>query len=222
MIQRRPFPWATSATIISRETATRHRWAAPPNTLAGAGPNTRTLMQIRVGLRYPGCHANLRAREPSQPASKVGIPHGRAAGAALPRSLRPSTPGPLPLDSALLPKGTKVRDLTLNEDFDDYGRLMQRIGDAHQPSFKIRAGSWGLNYMDPATETPKAGDVEVWRIHNLTGDTHPMHFHLVNVQVIQRQAFIGDPAAGINPVGPPGVPTPTRWAGRKRYAPIRG
>jgi spore coat protein A len=28
---------------------------------------------------------------------------------------------------------------------------------------------------------------------NQTADTHPIHFHLVNVQLIQRQAFTGDP-----------------------------
>ena len=32
----------------------------------------------------------------------------------------------------------------------------------------------------------RAGAVEVWEIFNLTGDTHPIHFHLVNVQIIQR------------------------------------
>ena len=34
-----------------------------------------------------------------------------------------------------------------------------------------------------------AGSTEVWEIANLTGDTHPIHFHLVNVQVLSRQAF---------------------------------
>ena len=34
-----------------------------------------------------------------------------------------------------------------------------------------------------------ANGVEVWNIYNLTADTHPMHFHLVNVQVLSRQAF---------------------------------
>ncbi len=29
----------------------------------------------------------------------------------------------------------------------------------------------------------------MWEIYNTTGDTHPMHFHLVNVQVINRQLF---------------------------------
>ena len=38
------------------------------------------------------------------------------------------------------------------------------------------------------------GDTEVWEIFNATGDVHPMHFHLVNVQVINRQLFdIADP-----------------------------
>ena len=52
---------------------------------------------------------------------------------------------------------------------------------------------WGLPYISDATETPSAGATEVWQIFNLTGDTHPIHFHLVNVQVIQRQAFTGVP-----------------------------
>ncbi|VVB86294.1 Laccase [uncultured archaeon] len=43
--------------------------------------------------------------------------------------------------------------------------------------------------MDAATENPKAGATEVWQIVNLTADAHPMHFHLVNVQVLQRQPF---------------------------------
>ena len=34
-----------------------------------------------------------------------------------------------------------------------------------------------------------AGSTEVWEIANLTGDTHPIHVHLVNVQVLSRQAF---------------------------------
>ena len=43
--------------------------------------------------------------------------------------------------------------------------------------------------MDPATEVVQAGTTEVWQIANLTGDTHPIHFHLVNVQIISRQPF---------------------------------
>ena len=37
-----------------------------------------------------------------------------------------------------------------------------------------------------------AGSTEVWQITNRTGDTHPIHFHLVNVQVLARQPFNDD------------------------------
>jgi spore coat protein A len=84
----------------------------------------------------------------------------------------------------------------LNEDFDEYGRLIQTLGTASSKSLNNQGlPTWGLGYMDDATETPHAGAVEVWQIMNLTGDVHPMHFHLVNVQIIQRQAFIGDPGS---------------------------
>jgi spore coat protein A len=43
--------------------------------------------------------------------------------------------------------------------------------------------------MDPSTENPEHDAVEVWEVYNLTGDTHPIHFHLVNVQIIQRAQF---------------------------------
>jgi spore coat protein A, manganese oxidase len=84
-------------------------------------------------------------------------------------------------------KTVKVRRLTLNEDFDEYGRLMQWIGTDTLPT--PTSASFGRAYMDGATEIVKAGDIEVWQIINLTADTHPMHFHLVNVQVLGRQAF---------------------------------
>jgi spore coat protein A len=77
-----------------------------------------------------------------------------------------------------------VRDLTLNEDFDSYGRLIQRLGTSEPMD-----GGFARDYMDAASETPRAGAVEIWRIFNLTGDTHPIHFHLVNVQVMGRQSF---------------------------------
>jgi FtsP/CotA-like multicopper oxidase with cupredoxin domain len=84
----------------------------------------------------------------------------------------------------VLPPGVPVRPLTLNEAFDGYGRLIQLLG-TNQPL----NGGFGRAYEDPATETPKAGSTEVWQIANLTGDTHPIHFHLVNVQVLGRQPF---------------------------------
>ena len=52
---------------------------------------------------------------------------------------------------------------------------------------------FGREYADDTTESiDLGGDArkdEIWQILNLTGDTHPIHFHLVNVQIISRQPF---------------------------------
>ena len=40
-----------------------------------------------------------------------------------------------------------------------------------------------------ATENLTVGSTEVWEIINLTGDTHPIHLHLVQFQVQSRQDF---------------------------------
>lgn len=76
------------------------------------------------------------------------------------------------------PPGAAVRVLTLNEVFDTYGRLTQLLG-TNLPKA----------YTDPTTETVTAGSTEVWKIFNTTADTHPIHFHLVNVQILSRQPF---------------------------------
>jgi spore coat protein A len=42
------------------------------------------------------------------------------------------------------------------------------------------------NYL---TEWPKEGDIEQWEIINLTADAHPIHLHLVQFQLMNRQQF---------------------------------
>jgi spore coat protein A len=46
----------------------------------------------------------------------------------------------------------------------------------------------GLPY-GPGGEKPTVGTVEEWTYVNLTGDTHPMHIHLVTFQVVGRTPF---------------------------------
>jgi spore coat protein A, manganese oxidase len=101
------------------------------------------------------------------------------------------------------PEGAKVRRLTLNELFDEHGRLIQMVGtnqlgnpapghtlDPMAPGANLNKTT-ALAYTDRVTESPAIGDVEVWEIANLTADVHPMHFHLVNVQVLARVPFTG-------------------------------
>jgi spore coat protein A, manganese oxidase len=44
-------------------------------------------------------------------------------------------------------------------------------------------------WHDPITEDPKAGSTEIWSFVNITGDVHPLHLHLVQFQVLNRQSF---------------------------------
>jgi spore coat protein A len=44
-------------------------------------------------------------------------------------------------------------------------------------------------WHEPITEDPKAGSTEIWSFVNITGDVHPLHIHLVQFQVLNRQPF---------------------------------
>lgn len=47
----------------------------------------------------------------------------------------------------------------------------------------------GQKWSAPVSETPLVGSTEEWEIVNLTGDTHPIHLHLVQFQILNRQVF---------------------------------
>jgi spore coat protein A, manganese oxidase len=73
----------------------------------------------------------------------------------------------------------------------------------------------GVRFDDgPVTETPNVGTVEDWVYINMTGDTHPMHTHLVTFQVVGRTPFDVDAyeAAYGGPDGVPGGIDPTPFA----------
>jgi spore coat protein A len=138
----------------------------PVSTVPGYGPDTRTLLQIRVKDLSGGANPSITLPTHFTPSDSFLIQQ------------EPGEPTPVP-------DGVITRYLTLNESFDDYGRLIQNLG-TDQP---VNPGMFGKAYLDEATEVVNAGAIEVWEIINLTGDTHPIHFHLVNVQVLSRQAF---------------------------------
>lgn len=74
---------------------------------------------------------------------------------------------------------------------------------------------WAINDLlwDDITERPRLGTVEIWNWVNRSGTSHPMHIHLVQVQVLDRQAFVAMGEA-IMPVGPR-IPPPPGEAGWK-------
>jgi len=63
------------------------------------------------------------------------------------------------------------------------------------------------------TEQPKAGETEVWSFVNISADTHPMHLHLPEFDVVERRKFkqngVNTYAADLAAAraGQPGAPT---------------
>jgi FtsP/CotA-like multicopper oxidase with cupredoxin domain len=48
-----------------------------------------------------------------------------------------------------------------------------------------------LLWNDAITENPMLGDTEVWEIYNFTEDAHPIHIHLVQFEVVDREDAFG-------------------------------
>ncbi|MGZ4213370.1 MAG: multicopper oxidase family protein [Actinomycetota bacterium] len=89
-----------------------------------------------------------------------------------PRAIPTSLPG----RKADLTNPVTTRYITLNEI------------DTDEPTWFLNLN--GVHFDErPITETPKVGTVEDWVYVNMTGDTHPMHTHLVTFQVIGRTPF---------------------------------
>lgn len=59
------------------------------------------------------------------------------------------------------------------------------------------------------SELPKEGDTEVWEIVNTTADAHPIHLHLVQFQLVNRQDFnVGQYLGAYNAAFPGGAFVP--------------
>ncbi len=105
-------------------------------------------------------------------------------------------PNPINFNPASI---TKSRDLVLTE--------LDRASDG----FPIIGLLDNKNWDDPVTEDPKAGATEIWNLINDTGDGHPKHIHLVQFQIISRQAFNQnkfDSTGQLLLVGSPQAPAP--------------
>ncbi|MFF3021217.1 multicopper oxidase family protein [Gottfriedia sp. NPDC057948] len=70
---------------------------------------------------------------------------------------------------------SKVRYLTLNDNMDEYGREYMLLDNKQ----------WDA----PVSENPKLGSTEIWCFINLTTDTHPIHLHLIDFQILDRREF---------------------------------
>lgn len=76
---------------------------------------------------------------------------------------------------------TRTRVMTLNEVMGESGpvsALLNGLPFHHENGDPV-----------PVTEMPTLGTTEMWEIVNMTGDTHPIHIHLVQFQLLNRQKY---------------------------------
>lgn len=121
----------------------------------------------------------------------------------------------------------KVRKLSLNEDMsmticaeENAGNIVEApcapdMSNAFGPT-SARLGILGddgnpvpKSWMEAITENPKLGDTEIWEIYNFTADAHPIHIHLVQFEVIDRQDLVtGTDGLSAPPARLAGAPRP--------------
>jgi FtsP/CotA-like multicopper oxidase with cupredoxin domain len=118
----------------------------------------------------------------------------------------------------------RIRKVALFEGTDEFGRLQPLLGTAEPATdylgnpvnwpntpVYVNAGLVGpmegaIAWHSPTTENPSLGDTEQWEVFNVTGDSHPIHLHLVHFDVVERRAIIWDTATNaddrvLDPVG---------------------
>jgi spore coat protein A len=66
----------------------------------------------------------------------------------------------------------------------------------------------GKRWHAPVSEKPVLDSVEIWELVNFTGDTHPIHLHLVRFQILDRQRFDIDAFRFENKMQLVGAPIP--------------
>jgi FtsP/CotA-like multicopper oxidase with cupredoxin domain len=92
-----------------------------------------------------------------------------------------------------LPAATGTRQVALieeaSEGADEEGEEVE--GPVEALLGTVSAGVWTIrHWMDPVTENPPVGAIEIWEIYNTTADAHPMHIHEITFEVVNRQGLV--------------------------------
>lgn len=97
-------------------------------------------------------------------------------------------PPPIPFPKLDEHASITTRDFVLSQLVDRTPSVGSRINNAWgYGSTGLRINNKG--YDETVTVFPKLGSVEKWRFINTTDDAHPMHLHLVQFRILERQGF---------------------------------
>jgi FtsP/CotA-like multicopper oxidase with cupredoxin domain len=185
-----------------------------PSTVMGYGPNTRTVMQFQVSSKRAAPHFDVHALRVALPAAyaasqdKPIVPE-KVYGPPFHTTYPNNYASILSTGLAFTPAGTTtpVRLDFLNkallELFDmNYGRMNAQLGTGLPNTGPGGGAAINYAYADPPsdiiTDTPPGtpigalGDgTQIWLIEHQGVDTHSIHFHLFNVQLVNRIAVDG-------------------------------
>jgi spore coat protein A len=111
-----------------------------------------------------------------------------------------SIPATLAVTGIVLGNASVTRDVALDEIEDEESDEMRdpNFGpDPNTPGDDPADGSGGpvlgmielKHWAAPTSILPKVGSTEIWRFINATPDAHPIHVHLVEFQILDRQQF---------------------------------
>ncbi len=189
-------------------------------TPAGYGPNTRTIMQIRVsgsGGTAPRDDYDTAAFSALQAAFKgpTGVfatgqepiivgqtAYNDAYGMTFPATypnwgysrITDTSLSFMRTDGTIVskyPMKFKAIQDEMGEVFDEYGRMSAKLGlevadtPAGVKNFALQ------NFVDPPTELVARDQVQIWKITQNGVDTHPVHFHFFEVQLLNRVGWDG-------------------------------
>ena len=181
-----------------------------PSTVRGYGPNTRTVMQFRVA-GTPGAPLNLAALQSALPvAFKASQPAPLVTQPTLPVASGGYSPTEqyakiqdyaitlTPLNSDYTPKYSPAIPVTIpfhpkaiQELWDPYGRMNATLGIELPFTNQFNQTTLPMGFAEPTTETTTDGQPQIWKITHNGVDTHPVHFHMVDVQVVNRVGWDG-------------------------------
>ncbi len=190
-----------------------------PSVLPGYGPNTRTIMQVKVNAagavaatplddaEVARIDAALKARFPVSQLkpivpqtvfSNMYVPAGSPVGTP-PTPITVDTHLPISVQSltftpvgAAGPVTMPFQWKALHELFStDYGRMNSLLAVEIPMTNWLGQTTIPYSNVDPATEFISDNVPALWKITHNGVDTHVIHFHLMNVQIINRVGWDG-------------------------------
>ena len=104
-----------------------------------------------------------------------------------------NTPNPTtPASATANPPATPLQPKAIQELFTlDYGRMNATLGVEVPFTSFFTQTTIPYGYIDPPTELLQSGQMQIWKITHNGVDTHFIHFHLFNVQVLNRVGWDG-------------------------------